>query len=409
MERRQPCGVGGEHRRGNRLWGVTGSSLLTVASFGAGVGVSALSTPLYPLYEHRDSFGAGTVTLVFAAFSLSVAVTLVFLGSLSDRLGRRAVLIPALLLDGVSCAIFAWWPALPGLIIARAVCGVAVGMIATTATAQLTDLAATDERRMPASPETLATIGNLGGVGIGAIVAGLLAQYAGSPLQSPYLIYLGALLLLALLTLRDPERPPASDSGMISATGATESPAVYLGAAVGAMLALASLGLFASLVPSFLAETLHRRSHLLAGGAAFLAFTSAAMGQLLLTRRQPDRPLPYGFGLLLGGLACMTLGMWISSIPLVLLSGVSCGIGAGVVFKVSVGMAVSSAPSDRRAGAPTLIYLTSYLGLAGSILGLGFLTRIVNPETALSLFVFAIYSAAGFIFASFLRARRPRR
>lgn len=378
-------------KRGGRRLGVTAGAVLTVTAFAAGVGVSALSTPLYPVYEQRDHFGADMVTLVFAAFSLAVTISLILLGSLSDRLGRRVVLIPALLLDAVSCLVFIWWPALPGLILARALCGVSVGAIATTATAHLADMAARDEDCMPASPETLATIGNLGGAGIGALAAGLLAQYVGSPLQSPYVVYIGLLLLLALLMFRAPEYSASPDASPVPAV-ATASATTYLRAAVGAMLALASLGLFGSLVPSFLAEALHRRSHVLAGGATFLAFASAATAQLLLGWLKTFRPLPYGFALLLGGLACMTAGLWISSVPLVLISGVSCGAGAGIVFKLSVGTGVALA-GQRRARALSVIYLTSYLGLAASIVGLGFLTKLVDPAIALSLFAMAI--AAG--------------
>jgi MFS family permease len=69
-----------------------------------------------------------------------VAVHLVSVGHLSDRTGRRPVLIAALLFELAAAALFLVWPALPGILLVRFVTGLGVGMATPTATAYLRDL-----------------------------------------------------------------------------------------------------------------------------------------------------------------------------------------------------------------------------------------------------------------------------
>src|SRR4051794_9881091 len=108
--------------------------------FAAMMATSALPTPLYVLYQQRDGFSALTVTLIFAAYAVGVALSLFLVGHVSDWRGRRAVLVPALLVGAASSAIFLVWRDLPGLLVARVINGLAVGAITATATAWLTEL-----------------------------------------------------------------------------------------------------------------------------------------------------------------------------------------------------------------------------------------------------------------------------
>ncbi|MFC7510603.1 MFS transporter [Streptomyces thermocarboxydus] len=105
----------------------------TVMSFGT------VPTPLYVLYQARDHLSATTVTLVFAAYAVGVLLSLFLLGHFSDVLGRR-VLLPAVYVAVVADLCFLFWSSLPGLIVARVLTGVSVGLIATTATAYLAEL-----------------------------------------------------------------------------------------------------------------------------------------------------------------------------------------------------------------------------------------------------------------------------
>src|SRR5438067_8409372 len=99
---------------------------------------STIPTPLYVLYQQRDGFSSFVVTVVFAVYAVGVIASLLLVGHVSDWVGRRRVLIPALGIEVLAAVLFVMWPALPGLIVARFVSGLGIGMI--TATALLRDL-----------------------------------------------------------------------------------------------------------------------------------------------------------------------------------------------------------------------------------------------------------------------------
>jgi MFS family permease len=363
---------------------LTGLWLVT-AAFTVGIGVSAVPTPLYALYEQRDDFGTSTVTVVFAAFSLAVAASLVLAGPISDRIGRRRALVPALLLDAVSGAVFIVWPALPGLLLGRILCGLAVGVIAATSTAYLGELhagAAPGRWRPPA--EILAAGANLGGVGLGSLAAGVLAEWAPQPLRLSYAVYLVLLLVLAALVAGLPE-PPVSPAQRGAARAARvrlpdHARRRYLAATAGALLSLATLGLFASLVPTFLVDVLHRDSHALAGLMAFVAFVSAAVAQVVLGRLPSRTGLAVGCALLPVGLTMLTTALWTSEIALFVAGGAVTGSGGGLVFKRCLGEVAAMAPDDARAASLAGVYLASYLGLALAVVGLGLASHAVDEK-----------------------------
>jgi MFS family permease len=84
---------------------VTGFVLAVAAFFVAMVGTT-LPTPLYPLYEERYSFGPLLVTVIFAIYAFGVIGGLILFGNLSDRVGRKPVLLLGLVLSAASALLF---------------------------------------------------------------------------------------------------------------------------------------------------------------------------------------------------------------------------------------------------------------------------------------------------------------
>jgi MFS transporter, DHA1 family, tetracycline resistance protein len=101
--------------------------------------------PLLPFYA--ETFGASPIVigLLFASFSLSQLIASPLLGDLSDRWGRRPVLILSLIGTAISFAMLAVAQSLPMLFAARIVDGLSGGNI-TTARAYIADITPEDER-----------------------------------------------------------------------------------------------------------------------------------------------------------------------------------------------------------------------------------------------------------------------
>lgn len=366
---------------------------VAAAAFLVNMGFSAVPTPLYVLYQRRDHFSTITVTLVYAVYAVGVIASLFLGGHVSDWLGRKRVLVPALLVNVAAAAIFLAAPSLAGLFVARVVCGVSVGLTTATATAYLAELhlgsAAADrgERRA----QVVSTAANLGGIGVGPLVAGLLAQYAPQPLRLPYYVFGGLLLVLALLVAVAPEtavrpQPAPKWRPQRVAVPATARRA-FLAATAAGIAAFAVYGVFNSLAPSFLAGTLHQTSHAVAGAVAFAAFAAGALAQVALSRISQAATLRLGAVILIPGMALLVAGMWLPSLAVFVAGGVVTGAGGGLVFRGALTAAGAIAPPNARAEVLAGYFLGAYLGLSVPVVGLGIATQYVTARDAMLVFV----------------------
>jgi MFS family permease len=255
---------------------------------------STVPTPLYPIYQRQDGFTSFTVTVIFAVYAVGVVTSLLLAGHISDWVGRKRVLLPALGLEAVAAVLFLAWPALPGLLIARFITGLGVGMITATATAYLLELHLAHRPDAGRGRfEVISAAANLGGLGAGTLLAGALAQFVDAPLRTPYVVFLVLLALSAVAVQATPEtviaphpRPRYRPQRI---RVAAENRIGYAVAAAGAFAAFAVFGMFTSLAPSFVAGSLHHPGRLLAGAIVFLVLGAAAATQAVsgrLTARQ---------------------------------------------------------------------------------------------------------------------------
>src|SRR6202050_478473 len=173
---------------------------VVAAPFCVNLAFSAVPTPLYVIYQRRDHFSTLMITVVYAVYAIRVSVVLFLGGHVSDGVGRRRVLVPALAVNVASALLFIAFPSLPGLIVARVVSGVSIGLTTGTATAYLAELhVGAGGSPVSRRPQVVATASNLGGIGVGPLSAGLLAQFVPLPLVIPYVIVGGVLVVLAVL------------------------------------------------------------------------------------------------------------------------------------------------------------------------------------------------------------------
>ena len=369
-----------------------GTGFWTIAAvFVTAMAFSTVPTPLYPLYQAHDGFSTFTVTVVFAVYAVGVLASLLLAGHVSDWVGRKKVLIAALVLELVAAVLFLAVPSLPVLLVARLVTGLGVGMLTATATAHLHDLHSA--HRPGGSPqrfELVSTAANIGGLGLGPLVAGLLAQYFGAPLRLPYAVVGVALLIgvaavaLTPETVEKPDVRPAYRPQRVSADHGDR--AGYIAAAAAGFASLAVFGLFTSLVPGFVGGTLHHPSRALAGLIVFVVFGAAAAAQVLTGRLSPRARRNAGLLAQAAGVAVLAVGVHTASLTVFVLSGVVAGAGAGMLFKSAVGSVAAMAAPARRGEALAGLFLVSYLGLALLPVGLGVASRYTSTAGAMTWF-----------------------
>jgi MFS family permease len=385
----------GSTRHGAGFW-------LVAAVFLVSMAFSTVPTPLYPIYQRQDGFTPFTVTIIFAAYAVGVVTSLLLAGHISDWVGRKRVLLPALGIEALAAVLFLVWPALPGLITARFLTGLGVGMITATATAYLLELHAADRPDAGRGRfELVSAAANLGGLGTGTLIAGALAQFVTAPLRTPYLVFLVLLALSALAltivpeTVVVPDSPPRYRPQRIRV--AQNDRIGYAVATASAFTAFAVFGLFTSLAPSFVAGALHHPSRLLAGGIAFLVFGAASVTQAVSGSLSGRQQFTAGLIAQATGLIVLALGMQATSLPLFLIGGAVAGAGAGVLFKSGVGAVARMAPAHERGEALAGLFLIGYLGLIGPALGLGVATRYLPATTAMLWFSGLLLAVLGVI------------
>lgn len=345
-----------------------------------------LPTPLYRGYEARFGFSPLVVTLIFAAYVAVLIPSLLVAGPLSDAVGRRNVLLPAVALAALGSLVFALAAGTAWLFAARVLQGLAVGAASGPLTAALTELEPTGDRRKAALVSTVASVG---GLGLGPVLAGVLAQYAPAPHVLPFAVEIVLLApAAALVTLpttvsrsrwrpRRPEIPAAMR-------------AVFTTSGTAGFLAFAVIGLFLTLIPTYVATLSASKNLLLGGAAVALMLVCSALAQLLGYGR-PARDLELaGLPLLATGLVLLALAGGVSSLMLLLAATVVAGIGQGLVFLGGLTAVNQAAPAGRHADVLSSFYVIIYLGVGLPVVGVGFLATVAGLVAAVQYFAGAV-------------------
>lgn len=370
---------------------------------------STVPTPLYPLYQAEDDFPVWVVTVIFAVYAVGVMAALYLFGHVSDWLGRRRILVIATLVAAASAILFLLFRDVAGLIAARFVNGVSVGMLTATATVHLAELrAAARPGQTVVFAASVAVVANLGGLALGPLIGGLFAEFLPSPLMLPHAVFLAVLIAGALALTRVPETVARPATAVRYRPQHLSVPATarvpFATAAFAAFAAFAVFGLFTSLAPTFLRSTFHEPDHLLAGVTAFAVFAAAAVGQLLVGRLSERAQLTLATTGCAVGLIAVSLGAVTGLLGVFLVGGIIAGFGVGVLFKATIATVGSLADPQRRGETLALFFLIAYAGLVLPVLAVG-AALTVAPAVAV-LLVFAALVLAATLWASLAMRRR---
>jgi MFS family permease len=344
---------------------------------------TTLPTPLYGLYQAKFGFSQLMITVIFATYAVGVITALLLFGRLSDQIGRRRALLPGLALSALSAVAFLLADGLAPLLLGRVLSGLSAGIFTGTATATLIDLAA-PERRGRAT--LVATLANMGGLGCGPLLAGLIAEWSGSPLHLPFWVDLALLVPAAVGIWAIPETVERRSRPRLVPQALhvpAEMRAIFVRAALAAFAGFAVLGSFTAVAPAFLAEVMGVSSHAVVGLVVFSVFAASTAGQISLGTLVPEaRALSIGCGALIAGMALAALGLAASSLSLLEIGGLVAGLGQGLSFRAGLGSVNDKAPPGRRAEVASSFFVVAYVGISIPVVGIGVLTEAAGLRTA---------------------------
>ncbi|MEV0495599.1 MFS transporter [Streptomyces atratus] len=370
---------------------------------------TTLPTPLYGLYREQIGFSELIVTVVFAVYAIGVIAALLLAGGFSDVLGRRPVLLCALGLAALSAVCFLFEGGLPLLFTGRVLSGFSAGLLSGTGTAAVLELAPAGHS---ARAGFAATAANMGGLGLGPLLSGTLAQYAPWPLRLPFLAHLALLAVAMAVTSLLPEtvhhsgaRLPLRPQGMVVPS---EVRGVFATCALAAFAGFSLLGLFTAVAPAFLAQTLDVHDLAVSGTVVFCVFCASACGQLLMGRVGTRNALPVGCLLLVAGLLVVGASLLLASLPVLLAGAVTGGIGQGLAFRAGLTVVSTMAPNTQRGATISAFFVVAYTGISVPVIGIGALSVPLGLRNAGLVFagcVMLLAAAAG----GYLWQRPPAR
>ncbi len=366
------------------------SSATTVAAAIAAMTFSASGAAPTPLYSHyQESFGLTPfmVTIIFAAYVLSLLAALLTVGSLSDYIGRRPAILAALVLNIAAMVMFMAADSAFALIAARGVQGFATGLATATLGAAILD---TDRSRGP----VLNSITAFCGLTAGSLGAAALVSYAPDPGQLVYFVLLVLSALEILVLWHMPETAQLKTGVMASLRPHVSIPwqarAALIQVTPVTIASWALGGFYFSLMPALVRAATGVTLPLVRGLVVSALTLTGALSVLSLRSIPASRVLSGGVGALATGVAITLAGVQAQLVWLMLAGTIVSGTGFGASFSGTMRTVLPLAKADERAALLSAFYVEGYLSFSLPTLLTGFLAPIVGLTLAANVYGVAV-------------------
>ncbi|QKT08677.1 MFS transporter [Gordonia sp. X0973] len=379
-------------------------SLLALA-----LGCSGLPSPLYPRYAQEWHLSPLTITMIFAVYAIGALIAALTVGPISDSLGRKPVLVAALVSILVGLVLFlvadehTYWL----LLVARFLHGAAIGAITVVSGAALLDVAPDDGARNGMRSGVALNVG----MAVTIIGAAAAAQWAPNPLRLPYLIVaiIVSLMLVALLLLVEPHIGRTGEPIRIAAPSVpTQIRADFTFSAIGIFTSWSVLGVFLSLYPALTEHATGHRSILFAGVVIAAMAAASALSQRLSARFNPRKTAVVGSIGLIVTLICAVWALHLGSTVFVVADSFALGAAFGLVFGGSLRHLNEVTPADARGRVMSAYYLLGYLAMAVPTITAGALASTFGTAAIFPWFVAVVATMSLVAAALGMRGVRDR-
>jgi predicted MFS family arabinose efflux permease len=328
-------------------------------------------TPLLLIYRDQLDLSPEALTALFGCYAAGLVPALLVAGPLSDRLGRRRVALPGMLLAVLaSLAFAAAGGSVALLFLARFLQGVVSGVVFSVGSAWVGELS---RAAGEGAGGRRAAFAMTAGFSLGPLVSGFLGQYAPAPTVLPYLVH-AALAVVGLVLATG--LPETVDLRAADGTATVQPPAVPLvqpgdGAVVATVLAPVAVCVYA--FPTAVVSAVPLLVDLPGSGVAVTGVVAGATlgaGTLVAGLQRPLGPWTAVVGAVLGALGFAAATAFAATEALPWLVAASPLLGAGGGLCLAAGLTLTArlaAPS--RLGALTALFLAcAYLGFAAPFL-----------------------------------------
>ncbi|WP_257963462.1 MFS transporter [Brevibacterium ravenspurgense] len=366
----------------------------------------AASAPslFYPQIADRLGLTPVATTLIFAVYAFTLLAVLLCLGSVSDRVGRRAVVTAGSVLLSLSLIMFWFAGSLTVFIAARALQGVAAGLLIPTLSAMMIDF---EPETRPDSAALWNTIGPMLGLGTGTLSAAVLIDLTSDPSAVVFGILAAFFAIMGFAVWTTPERVTRTAITLADLRPQFHVPARLRQAFIAGVPAIiagwATNGLFLALGAGLVRNELGGATHAHAGVALFVFAIAGVLTSRALYRR-PARIISISAtGALTLGTAASLGALALHSYPAYVISLAAVGSGFGTAFLGVLRTIMPLTAASERAAVMSVVYTVSYLAFGVPTIIAGLLVPLLTLSGTMILLggVVVLLSAA----ATILRLR----
>lgn len=341
---------------------------------------TTIPTPMYALYAEQMDFSMVTTTVIYAAYAGGVLFALLVFGRWSDVIGRRPLLLGGVAAALISAGVFLAADSVPLLLVGRVFSGLSAGVFTGTATAAVIEAAPPHWRTRAAA---VATVANVGGLGAGPMIAGVLVEYAPQPLHLSFVVHIALASLAGLAVLLAPETSPRSGRIALQRLSVpSEVRSVFILAAIAGFAGFAVTGLFAAVAPSFVVDVIGIDNQAVAGLIAGSIFAASSLTQIVTNSMEPQRALAIGCGILVAGMATLAVALQLSSLVGLVAAAVVSGVGQGMSFSRGLAAISERSPAERRAEVNSTYFVIGYVAISLPVIGEGLAAHEWGLRTA---------------------------
>lgn len=322
-------------------------------------------TPLLTLRQMEWGFSAEALTFAFSVYALALLLALLVGGALSDHVGRRPVLLAALVGELTSMIVFLVAPNITWIVVARILQGLATGLGTTAFSAAIIEHAPVNRKVLAGG---LASASVAGGLGIGALVTGAAVEYTSDAntivFGSLAAIMAAAIVFVAFTSETVTTRPGALRSLIPTMTVPRHARGEFIAGIPVHIAGWMFPTLFLGLSPTLLHVQFGLGSGLVAGVTAFLPPFAAALASFPFGRISPRRSTLTGIWLLLAGMITVAVGVTTAWLPALWIGGILGGVGFGGAFGGQLRLVAADVAHRERAGVFAAVYTVAYTSFA---------------------------------------------
>lgn len=354
------------------LFSTPAITLLTTSLFLVFMAANA-TTPLYTYWQAYMHYSTAGLSMIFIAYNIGVMAALILVQHVQQSQSIKRLLALALIGTIIASFLFIYASQFWQLLLGRFIVGLSCGTFVSCGSSLILKIGL--KQHIQETP-LFVTLACVFGFGIGPFYAGLLVDHVQNPVSTIFTPLLCLILICFLILARCPSEDPHKPKQQVSAS--LESSHHYPMAFVSTALfagPFALAGLFISLGPSMMIQTMHTHSHTLIGSIILLLFGCGIASQLILKKLSISRQIFIGVLASFVGGTCILIAEVNHWEILMILAAMLIGVAQSMTQLAGTRLIKQFKPMGTLQRSTSTFFLGGYFMVALSILIMGWVAN----------------------------------